>query len=129
MLVARDGKEDKWLHNFSRDRIIAFRLPPNGNLYTAFTMDAFVQYTCGWIGVAHNCYILHARSLDRVYKKFDLQKSMNVIDESSEDISIAVGYKKIASGGWIFTKIPTVLCIPLKLQPRAPLFSQNFNFY
>lgn len=125
--VQRDGKKDERLHYFSRYHSIAFCMPSNGNPYPAFTMDAFRRYACGWIGVVHNCCILHSRSLDKVYKKFDLQYSMSFIDQSNEVVVIVLGYKKIASSGWIFTMLPTVFSSTSETPDSSTLIQSKFQ--
>lgn len=88
--VSLHGTEDGRHDNEFRDQTIAFRMPPSGNVYIDFTMKAFRQYICEWMGVVRDYYILHSRILDKAFKPFDLQESMNFINESNEDESITM---------------------------------------
>lgn len=88
LLVPLHGIEDERLRNVSRDYTISFCMPSNGNIYIAGPMNAFRLYICGWMGVVNDCHFLHLRCLDRAFMKFDLYESMNIFNESYEDVSI-----------------------------------------
>lgn len=88
--VPLHGTEDERLRNYSHDHTIAFHGPSNGNLYIALTTNAFGQYICGWKRVVPDCILLLSRSLERLFKTLDLQKSMSFVNESVENVSISI---------------------------------------
>lgn len=60
----------------------------NGHYYTALTVLASKGFVSDWIGFVHDCYILHASSLENQFSPFCSEFPLKKFNESDEDIPL-----------------------------------------
>lgn len=61
-------------------------MPSNGNYNIALTVHAYKKIVSDWIGLANDCYILHAHSLHSQLSFFCSKSPFKNVNESDGDI-------------------------------------------
>lgn len=84
--VQATGSELASLRTDKRKQTIVFKMPSKRHYFIAFTVQAFKEFGCKWVGLVNDCYILYASFLDSQLISFNPDFLLKKVNESNEDV-------------------------------------------